>query len=321
MKRPSILPAFSDSEFARAKMLLGHKVAEMGMRKFEEGDWSDVYAAAKGLPSQRWSNLDIDVMHEGLGVEQKMLGRDKSPLADLGTTRMHPAATRSLRVPDPTTEAEVAKTSVLEQYADLIEARRAKVAETSPTETADLRIGWLLWRRDLSEFLYFEEEWLAPDPNDFRAEWKVGTASGSRKASTNLWIFENETGKKRYSVTGQAGVKLQPYFDVPASRDEPGVYYFHPQGDFKGDSKISTWIRDATAVQIQALSGSDSVDDLDDFVHEALSRPDELADRETHGASEVSLRSETYELLREAYPEMTDDERFQALLRKVNAPD
>ena len=38
-------------------------------RKLEEGDWAEVYCRAKGLPNQGWSNLNIDVMHEGLGVE------------------------------------------------------------------------------------------------------------------------------------------------------------------------------------------------------------------------------------------------------------
>ena len=41
-------------------------------RKFEEGDWADVYCTAKNIPNRGWSNLNIDVIYNGLGVEHKM---------------------------------------------------------------------------------------------------------------------------------------------------------------------------------------------------------------------------------------------------------
>ena len=42
-------------------------------RKFEEGDWAAVYCTAKNIPNRGWSNLNIDVIYNGLGVEHKML--------------------------------------------------------------------------------------------------------------------------------------------------------------------------------------------------------------------------------------------------------
>ena len=41
--------------------------------KLEEEDWNRVYCEAKGIPHSGWSNLNIDVIHAGLGVEQKLL--------------------------------------------------------------------------------------------------------------------------------------------------------------------------------------------------------------------------------------------------------
>jgi hypothetical protein len=55
------LAAFTPEQYATAHRLLAAKVARMMGRKLEEGDWADVYCRAKGLPSQRWSNLNIDV--------------------------------------------------------------------------------------------------------------------------------------------------------------------------------------------------------------------------------------------------------------------
>jgi hypothetical protein len=64
-------------------------------------------------------------MHRGLGVEHKMLcvQSGKRIKEYCGTSLMHPAATRSIRIPstagDPTETAH----DVLRQYAELIERR------------------------------------------------------------------------------------------------------------------------------------------------------------------------------------------------------
>jgi hypothetical protein len=73
MKKPKTIPAFTKSERDKAHTLLAIRVAHMMGRKFEEGDWAEVYCRAKDIPVKGWSNLDIDIMHDSLGVEQKMI--------------------------------------------------------------------------------------------------------------------------------------------------------------------------------------------------------------------------------------------------------
>ena len=142
-------------------------------RKLEEGDWAEVYCRAKNIPLQGWSNLHIDVMHELLGVEHKMyrVRSDQDISTYCGQHLMHPSATRSIRVPSTDTEAGEAMSIVLSQYAELIEARRQKVAEQASSKgKVDMRTGWLLWQESLRQFLYFEEEMLAPNPANYDAE-------------------------------------------------------------------------------------------------------------------------------------------------------
>lgn len=122
MIRPKTLSAFSTDEMATAHALLASRVASMMGRKFEEGDWAYVYHTTKGLPNHGWSNLNIDVMHDGLGIEHKMLCvRSNRGVKELcGTTPMHPAATRSIRIPSLSADATEVAAEVLRQYAALI---------------------------------------------------------------------------------------------------------------------------------------------------------------------------------------------------------
>lgn len=121
------LAVFTEEEKKRAKILLAAKVASMMGRKIEEGDWSDVYCKAKDIPENGWSNLHIDVNHNGLGVEFKMLRigqlRGQSIKSVCGTTRMHPAATRSIRIEDTSLPANDVMVDVLSQYSALIDER------------------------------------------------------------------------------------------------------------------------------------------------------------------------------------------------------
>ena len=112
---------------------------------------------------------------------------------------------------------------VLSQWsADIAEFAR-RVALTSQVKAAEVRWGVLLWGADFTRFLYFEEEMRQPDPQDYRAEWGVGKARG--KPTRNLYIYEKESGKKRFSVTlPRNGAKLQPYFDIPTQ--EYGAHLF-----------------------------------------------------------------------------------------------
>ena len=92
------LKAFSKNEYKKAKIYLATQVAHMMGRKLEEDDWNKVYCMAKGIPYTGWSNLNIDVIHQGLGLEQKILRvsglRGRAIKSVCGTTMMHPAATR-----------------------------------------------------------------------------------------------------------------------------------------------------------------------------------------------------------------------------------
>lgn len=251
------LPAFTDLEFQEAKKLLAAKVALMLGRKMEEADWGFVYHNAKKIPEGGWSNLSIDVSHEGLGVEHKMLCiRKGSSIKDVcGIRLMHPAATRSIRIPEGENDPNKVSQEILTQYADLIEERGEKVAEDSSDGTSDMRTGWLLWKELLDEFLYFEEPMTPPDPTKFYAEWNVTPARGSRKATRSLWIYEVDTNLKRYSVTTTAGAKIQPYFDVPSPLD-PNLYHFRVQGNIVDDSLVEVWITRSTAKFLESKVGS-----------------------------------------------------------------
>ncbi|HRY14509.1 MAG TPA: hypothetical protein P5330_01380 [Candidatus Competibacteraceae bacterium] len=225
MKRPRILQAFTETEYNKTHQLLATKVAFMMGRKFEEGDWSEVYCGAKGIQNIGCSNLNIDVVYNCIGVEHKMLRPpgDKPVRNVFGMRLMHPSATRSIRIEDG--EAHSVMQKVLSQYADFIEQRIEFIRRRCLEGEPDLRTGWVLWQSNFKEFLYFEEETLIPSVEDFIAEWHENEGKGARKASKSLWIYEKDTGQKKYSVTTSAGAKIQPYFDVPPASN-PNVYFF-----------------------------------------------------------------------------------------------
>ncbi len=250
------LPVFISAQRETAHRLLAAKVARMMGRKFEEGDWAEVYCRAKGLPQRGWSNLNLDVMHQGLGVEHKMLcyRSDRNIASACGETLMHPAATRSIRIPQGRVSAERAMRDILTQYAELIAQRTLNVRELAPAGTAvDMRTGWLLWQESLRQFLYFEEPMKAPKIEFYTAEW-VESGGGARKGSRNLWIYEQKTGKKRFSVTTSAGAKIQPYFDVPPPND-PNLYIFTVIGEVIMDGRVRCWLTRTTLDELQRVLG------------------------------------------------------------------
>lgn len=320
MRRPEVLPVFEEEELNRARHLLGSRVAAMMGRKFEEGDWSFVYCHAKEIPDTGWSNLSIDVLHEGLGVEQKMLCvKSNKPIKEYcGTTLMHPSATRSIRIPDEEDPTAAAR-DVLQQYGELIERRRERVRESSETGEADVRTGWLLWQDSLREFVYFEEEMLPPDPSDYWAEWRE-SGGGRRKKSKNLWVYENESGQKRFSITTSAGAKIQPYFDVPPPKHE-NLYYFLVQGEPVGDGLVRLWVTKTTAQLLTLQLGTLDSDALSERILEAASeKPEEEEDEvqvRRELAVEVRITIQAYEALSEAFGGVSDEHMVQQFLRFV----
>ena len=326
MTNPKTLQAFSPEEARIAQRLLATRVAFMMGRKFEEDDWAQVYCTAKGLEKRAWSNLDIDVMSGSLGVEQKMMCySSKGDMSEAcGTTMMHPSATRSIRVPGPETDAEEAMRDVLTQYGALIAARSSKVKELSGSDQEpDMRIGWLLWQDTLRQFLYFEQEMLIPKPEEYTAQWVKRISKGSRKGSTNLWIFEKGgSGRKRYSVTSEAGAKIQPYFDIPPITDK-NVYLFTVIGEVLDTGLVRVWITEATHRELQRLLGDVNGAALSKAIMESAAEA-QAAGIEAETKMDVAVPLEVtlvaYQALQNAFQGVSDDHSFQLLahhLRKA----
>jgi hypothetical protein len=311
------LVAFSSQEYTLAKQLLAAKVSTMMGRKMEEGDWSFVYTNAKRIPQTTWSNLNIDIIHNGTGIEHKMMKYTKmSSIKELcGTTLMHPAATRSIRINTTDIDPNIAAKDVLEQYAQLIEYRKEVVKKNSKSKDADLRFGWLLWKDRLDEFLYFEVPMYAPNPDDYYAEWNEIKSKGSRKPTKNLWIYDKITGQKRYSVTTVAGAKVQPYFDVPPPTD-PNLYYFRVQGNEVQDNIIEVWIANTTARYLESLIGTLSISNLSKAILESkfsknMFQREDLFVNPTDIAIPVSISKEAYQKLESTFGLTSDEYMIQ----------
>lgn len=312
------LSAFTPSQRDTAHGLLAAKVARMMGRKFEEGDWADVYCRAKNIPNRGWSNLNIDVTHEGLGVEHKMLcyRSDANIARACGETLMHPAATRSIRIPTGKISAERAMREILRQYAELIEQRTAKVREQAKNGTQpDMRTGWLLWQESLRQFLYFEEPMKSPNADEYTAQW-VESGGGSRKGSRNLWIYEKATGKKRFSVTTSAGAKIQPYFDVPLPND-PNLYIFTVIGEVITDGRIRCWVTRTTWHELEHILGRIDGQTVSNFIQQQLA---DLPVAEAgpvvieEPAQPLEISAEAYSILTSRLPGVSDEHCFQLLI-------
>ena len=317
--------ALTIEEAARAKLLLAAKVASMMGRKLEEGDWKEVYCKAKNIPDSGWSNLQIDVNYRGLGIEIKMLRITqlgaKSIRDVCGTPRMHPAATRSIRIDDVNLPAGEVMKDVLTQYSDLIEEHTNQVRDASPDGSADMRFGWLLWEDQLREFLYFEEVMTKPDPAKYSATWNETPARGTRKASKSLWIFDKQTGAKRYSVTTSAGIKIQPYFDVPPPGD-PNLLYFRVQSEPLNDDTVVLWVSAATAERLKGLLGSTDRQVVSDAVSRASTSSvrDTLADAADSGiAVPIQVSKEAFDILIEHWDAVSDEHRIQQLIEVLSS--
>lgn len=313
------LKAFSAAEVQTVQRMLAHRVAQKMGSKMEEDDWTSVYCSAKGIPAQTWSNLSIDVVHGSLGVEHKMLCYRSKPslLEACGTRLMHPAATRSLRLPTDSEDPQKVMVNILNQYADLLEQRKESIANSAgvPVSMVDLRTGWLLWQVSLREFLYFEEPTESPSPADYYAEWVEKETTGARKGSRNLWIYERSTGIKRFSLTTAAGIKLQPYFDVPGARDE-NLYHWTVIGESLDFGEVRIWLTSRTANELRKLAGSLNKNDVSSLIIESLEYADfgkeslqPIAQEEV--AIGVVLTDEAYTALGSHFTSTNDDHLLQ----------
>lgn len=245
---------FTEEEAENVQHLLEGLVRALrhvpGGGKMEEGYWSFIYHSVRGTHAPGWSNLPMrDYAHAGLGVEMKLLRRNR-PLQEQGNRLMHPAATRTISF-DPAQPADVCMRQVLNQFGQQIATFRERVAEAGGTATAEIRWGVLLWSPTLTDFLYFEERMGEPSPDDYYARFVEGTHRG--KATRNLHVFERGTDVKRFSVTlPNKGAKVQPYFDVPKIGE--GAYAF----SVPDDDRKPLWVSERTVELIErAAAGQD----------------------------------------------------------------
>ena len=315
--------AFTEEEYAKAKVLLATQVAHMMGRKLEETDWNEVYCAAKGIPRSGWSNLNIDVNYSGLGVEQKLLrvsGLRERPIKSVcGTTMMHPAATRSIRIDNTELPADEVMRNVFQQYSDLIDIRTRKVRENSAGKKPDMRVGWLLWEDSLTEFLYFEEPLAAPQPDNYYAEWNETPPRGTRKGSKSLWIYEQGSNKKRYSVTTSAGIKIQPYFDVPAPSDE-NLYYFRVQSEPVDYDTVQIWVSSTTAKAIQRELGNLEKDNISNALIKTAKFPsveDTEISPDEDLAQPILISRKAFEIFKSSWEGVSDEHRAQLFLKAL----
>jgi hypothetical protein len=319
MSQPKTLPAFTTEEYERAHTALAAKVAVMMGRKFEEGDWAEVYCHAKNIPNTGWSNLKLDIVHEGLGIEHKMLRYTARPDITLacGTRHMHPSATRSFRMPSVSIDPNEAMKQVLIQYQELIQARYAAIRENTPTDkSVELRTGWLIWQTSLKQFLYFEEEMLLPDPEDYFAEWHSRGPQGARKGSTNLWIYEKATRQKRFSVTNEAGAKIQPYFDIPPASDQH-LYVFTVIGEYVDIDHVRVWLTRSTIRELERLLGDSDPQAINDAILQLSKRLSETRTKTyTPGENVIPMiiSAKAYKVLTSALPGKSDEHCFQQLV-------
>lgn len=273
-----------------------------------------------------------------------------------GRSKMHPAGTRAIRFPTETENPTEAAHDVLRQYGRKIAERshiveiingyhharlsrvdaiselintgmgRPKAQELVPVEREpigdaaampDMRFGWLLWRRDLAEFLYFEQPMIVPDPSDFVGEWHEQKTRGRRLPSRNLWIFRKSTGAKEYSITNVAGVKVQPYFTVPMPSD-PNLYHFRVQGEETNDGLVRVWLTHETAQSLMSRLGDTSPATVANFVAEKAPGLIEngLSARSAFEptAVEILVPTETYRLLRGDGHSVSDEHAFRLIL-------
>lgn len=296
-------------------------------------------------------NGNLGVEHKMVGQDGA-----SSLLERCGRSIMHPAGTRAIRFPAEIENPTEAAHEVLRQYGRKIAERthiveiingyhharlsrpeaiseltktgmgRPKAQELIPMErepvgdagaVPDMRFGWLLWRRDLAEFLYFEQPMTIPDPFDFVGEWHERQTRGRRLSSRNLWIFRKSTGTKEYSITNAAGVKVQPYFTVPMPSD-PNLYHFRVQGEKTEQDLVRVWLTYETAQSLRSLLGDTSPETVAKFVAEKApglasdGRPARSVFEPV--AVEIMIPVETYRLLRSDGHSVSDEHAFRLLL-------
>ena len=183
---------------------------------------------------------------------------------------------------------------------------------------ADMRTGWLLWQESLEEFLYFEDITIPPDPNNYTARW-VESGGGRRKKSRNLWVYHAASGHKHFSITTEAGAKIQPYFIVPPP-DALNLFYFRVQGEPLEDGTVRIWLTDMTAGYLQHLLGCLDREVVELAIMNAAHNykiEESSPVQHSYTAIPVILKEEAYRHLCIAFKGVSDEHRMQLLIKAL----
>jgi hypothetical protein len=214
------LKAFNVAEKSRVPPLLIRKISSLGgIEKLEEEHWTSIYCEIKKIPFQSFSNVfgrDIELT-DGTVVEMKCI-RVKS-LEDKKWI-MHPSLTRVVPEWSINDTAQVSMTKIVNAY-------NALIARTFQGKAA--RWGILLYLGDFSSFMYFEYPIMPLNPSLLVANYaSVERVKESRRTTTNIWVYDKSI--KIMSITSpKAGMKIQPYFYVPAPHPERYVFDLRSQ--------------------------------------------------------------------------------------------
>lgn len=159
----------------------------------------------------------------------------------------------------------------------------------------------------------------AADPHDYYAIWNERPTTSRRQGSRNVWVYERDTDIKRYSITNQAGPKIQPYFDVP-TLDHPALYHIQVDGE-EMDGGVRLWVTDATKRQLAELADIDDEAALSAFIINSAAAIDvEEGDGTSPAAPAVPLlvSREAYEALASSVVGPSSDDRVRQLLAAIN---
>jgi hypothetical protein len=201
------LPVFSRPQFEALTELWIDKVSRIGMNKLEEEHWTDVYCSALNIPQSGFSNIfGKDTEYGNSVIEMKCIRKD-DPFTPCRI--MHPALTRRVAEWSSEDPPHESLKRVIDSYNTLIK-------ETFSGK--DARWGLLVYSPCLSKACYFEYPIQTLDISKLEAEYSSRKGSSSRNSTVNLWVFQDQV--KIMSVTSpKAGMKIQPYFQVPHPHD------------------------------------------------------------------------------------------------------
>ncbi len=157
---------------------------------------------------------------------------------------------------------------------------------------------------------------IAPNPDDYFAEWNRREARGARKGSTNLWIYEKDTRQKKFSVTNEAGSKIQPYFDIPPASD-PNLYILTVIGEYINLDEVRVWVTRSTIRELEHVIGSIDTDSISKLILDTTKKITSNKDAlylPSENVIPLVLKASAYAALTASLPGKSDEHCFQQLV-------